>query len=211
MQEGFQLFTPTFKGLNAKLDLTEIEICDSTGTVLADMSNELTIQKMNDEGTYLTMYGYSPEDGGWNIDYEPIEFGDVDFEVGESICVYNDWGSTVYFRVSGEVDLVNMCTVGTGFVLWGNATPVSIDLTDVSICDSEGNILNEMSNEVTVQKMNEEGTYLTMYGYSPEDGGWNIDYEPIEKDDFTLAPGESCCVYNDWGESVYFKLPRPVK
>ena len=206
---GFTLFTPTFKGVAGELDLTTISICDENGADLP-LYNEVGIQKMDASGAYLDTYGFCPDVGGWNVDFAAIEAEDVTFKVGETMCVANDSGADVYFKVSGEVDLINKNLVGQGFVLWGNSTPVEIDLTEVSVVDAEGNEL-PLYNEVGVQKMSADGAYLKGYGFCPDVGGWNIDFAAIEKGEFTLKPGEAVCVANDCGQDVYFKLPSPVK
>ena len=208
---GYTLFTPTFDGVNAELDLTSIEICDSTGAINESLYNDVGVQKMDTAGAYLDVYSYSPDFGGWNVDFAAIEAGDVTFKVGETICVANDSGADVYFRVSGKVDLVNKNEVGQGFVLWGNSTPVKIDLTQVSVVDSNGDVMSSLYNDVGVQKMDDTGAYLDVVSYSPDFGGWNIDFTAIEEGDFTLEPGEAVCVANDCGSTVYFKLPCPVK
>lgn len=207
---GYNLFTPTFEGVSGSLDLTSIEICDADGNVNSALYNDVGIQKMDSAGAYLDIYGYSPDFGGWNVDFTAIEAGTVTFSIGETMCVANDSGDTVYFRVSGQVDLVNKNEVGTGYVLWGNSTPVAVDLTDVSIVDAEGNVMTSLYNDVGIQKMDTEGSYLDIYGYSPDFGGWNVDFTAIEAGTVTLQPGEAVCVANDSGDTVYFKLPSPV-
>lgn len=207
---GYTLFTPTFDGIATDLDLTSIAVCDSTGAVNGNIYNTINIQKMDTLGAYLDAYSYCPDVGGWNVDYTAIEAGDVTFKVGETMCVANDTGDDVYFRVSGKVDLVNKNEVGEGFVLWGNSTPVKIDLTQVTIVDANGNEMTDIYNTVNIQKMDELGAYLDAYSYCPDVGGWNVDYTPISEGDVTLEPGEAVCVANDSGATIYFKLPRPI-
>lgn len=206
---GYTLFTPTFEGVNGELDLTSIQICDENGAELS-LINEVGVQKMDSAGAYFDLYGYCPDAGGWNLDFVAIETGDITFKNGETVCVANDSGADVYFKVSGQVDLVNMNKIGTGFVLWGNSTPVKIDLTKVSVVDADGNEL-PLINEVGVQKMDSDGAYRDLYGFCPDAGGWNLDFAAIEEGDFTLEPGEAVCVANDYGQEVYFKLPSPIK
>ena len=207
---GYNLFTPTFEGVGGDLDLTTIEVCDSTGEINTALYNDVSIQKMDDTGTYLDVIGYSPDFGGWNIDFAAVEVGDVTFKIGQTICVANDTGDDVYFKVAGQVDLVNKNEVATGFVLWGNATPVAFDLTEVSVVDAEGNVMTSLYNDVSVQCMDDTGTYLDVIGYSPDFGGWNIDFAAISEGDVILDPGEAVCVSNDSGDTVYFKVPNPV-
>ena len=208
---GYTLFTPTFEGVGGELDLTTIDICDETGAVDTSLYNEVGVQKMDAEGAYFDLYGYSPDFGGWNLDFAAIEVGDITFKIGETVCVANDSGKDVYFRVSGQVDLVNKNEIGVGYVLWGNSTPVKIDLTQVSVVDSDGEVMDSLYNDVGIQKMDADGAYFDLYGYSPDFGGWNLDFAAIEEGDFTLEPGEAACVANDCGSTVYFKIPCPVK
>ena len=96
---GYTLFTPTFEGVGgATIDLTSIAVCDEDGNEL-DLYNDVNIQKMDDLGGYLDAYGYSPTFGGWNVDFTPIEEGDVTLQPGEAVCVSNDSGDTVYFQL----------------------------------------------------------------------------------------------------------------
>ncbi len=188
------------------LDLTKIILCDENGDEL-DNYNEVGIQKMDDTGAYLDSYSYATG-FGWNVDYDPIAEGDVTFALGEAVCVNNDSGDTVYFRVSGEVDLVNQNTIATGYVLWGNSTPNQIDLTQVGIVDENGDELDTY-NEIGLQKMDDTGAYLDSYSFATG-FGWNVDYDSLTVGDVTLAPGESVCVNNDSGATVIFTLPSPI-
>ena len=152
---GYSLFTPTFKDVaQTSIDLTTIVLCDADGQEL-DNYNEVGIQKMDDTGAYLDTYSYATG-FGWNVDYESIAAGDVVFSLGEAVCVNNDSGDTVYLRVAGEVDMVNQNAIGTGYVLWGNSTPVAIDMTAVGIVDENGDELDTY-NEIGLQKMDDTG------------------------------------------------------
>ncbi len=168
------------------------------------------MQKMDDTGAYLDGIAYSPTFGGWNIDFAAIEAGDFTFKPGETVCIDNESGDTVYLQVSGAVDLINLNQIAQGYVLWGNSTPVPVDFTEVSVVDAEGNEL-DLFNDVTFQKMDDTGAYLDGIAFSPTFGGWNIDFAAIEAGDFILQPGEAGCVDNESGDTVYFKLPSPIK
>ena len=212
MQEGYVLFTPTFTGIGGELDLASIEICDSEGNILDDVYSMVGVQKMDDEGAYLDIYGYDYDSyAGWECGGTPVENGIVTFSVGESLCVNNVHGDTVYFRISGQVDLVNKNEVGEGYVLWGNSTPVAVDLTDIQIVDVEGNILDDIYSMVGIQKMDDEGAYLDIYGFDYDSySGWECGGAAVEEGDFVLQPGEAVCVNNVYGDTVYFKLPSPL-
>lgn len=195
---GFVLFTPTFKGVGSDgLSLSDIKIVKSDGTASAVMGGVLA-QKMDDTGAYLDTYSYI-EGYGWY----GAEAG-VTIKTGEAICVNNGQGETVYFLVSGEVDMVNKNAVPTGFVLWGNSTPVEIDLSEVTIVKEDGSASTVMGS-VLAQKMDETGAYLDTYSYI-EGYGWYGAEAGV-----TLAPGESLCLNNGSGETVYLKVPSPIK
>ena len=68
---GYNLFAPTFTGIETELDVTTITVCDQDGNEL-DLFNEVTMQKMDDTGAYLDGIAYSPNFGGWNIDFTGI-------------------------------------------------------------------------------------------------------------------------------------------
>ncbi|MBP5284739.1 MAG: hypothetical protein ILO34_01360 [Kiritimatiellae bacterium] len=212
VQEGYVLFTPTFTGISGNLDLASIEICDSEGNILDDVYSNVGIQKMDADGAYLEVYGYDYDTyRGWECGGSAVETGDVTFSVGESLSVNNDYGDTVYFRISGQVDLVNKNEVGEGYVLWGNSTPVAVDLTDIQVVDVEGNVLDDVYSNVGIQKMDDEGAYLEVYGFDYDTyGGWECGSVEVEAGDFVLQPGEAVCVANDYGDTVYFKLPSPL-
>ena len=213
MQEGYVLFTPTFTGIGGELDLASIEICDSEGNILDDVYSNVGIQKMDADGAYLEVYGYDYDTyRGWECGSVGVTSGEVTFSVGESMCVANDYGDTVYFRISGQVDLVNKNEVGEGYVLWGNSTPVAVDLTDIQIVDAEGNVLDDVYSNVGIQKMDDEGAYLEVYGFDYDTyDGWECGSVKVEAGDFVLQPGEAVCVANDYGDTVYFKLPSPIQ
>ena len=195
---GFVLFTPTFKGIGVdSMNLSDIKIVKADGSA-SEVDSTVSVQKMDDTGAYLDSYTYIEGYGWYGAE------GGVTIKTGEAICVNNDSGETVYFRVAGQVDLVNKNAVATGFVLWGNSTPVTIDLWDVKIVKADGSA-SEVDSTVSAQKMDDTGAYLDSYTYI-EGYGWFGAEGGVE-----LAPGESCCLNNDSGETVYLKVPSPIK
>ena len=192
---GFVLFTPTFKGIGGEMPLSDIVIVAEDGSPSTVMGGVL-VQKMDASGAYLDTYAYF-EGMGW------IGADGVTIKPGEAICVNNAEANTVYFRVSGEVDLVNKNKVGQGFVLWGNSTPVTVNLSDITIVDADGNEL-PIVGEIAAQKMDASGAYLDSYIYFAG-MGW------MGADGITLTPGESLCINNTGMVDVFLKVPSPVK
>ena len=193
---GFVLFTPTFKGIGVdSMNLSDIKIVKADGSA-SEVMGSVAVQKMDSAGAYLDSYLYF-EGIGWT------DSDGVTIKTGEAICVNNDAGETVYFRVAGQVDLENKNAVDSGFVLWGNSTPVTVDLEDVTIVKADGTA-SEVMGSVAAQKMDDTGAYLDAHLYF-EGIGWT------DAAGITLAPGESLCINNDSGETVYLKVPSPIK
>ena len=223
VQEGISILTPTFKGVGKNFDLTDIRICDENGNILEDVYSQIFIQKLDEGGYYLGTYSFDHESYptyGWVNDEtgEEVQPGDYTFKVGEAVCINNTaYGSVVYLRVSGEVDLVNKNEINEGILIWGNSTPVTIDLTDVLMVDESGTILEDVYSMIFIQKLDEGGYYLGTYSFDHESYptyGWVNDEtgEEVQPGEYTLIPGEAVCVNNTgYGAKVWFKLPCPVK
>ena len=223
MQEGFSILTPTFKGIAKDFDLTDIQICDENGNILEDVYSQITIQKLDEGGYYLDSYSFDHESYptyGWvnDVTGDEVNPSDYTFKVGEAISINNtSYGSVVYFKVSGEVDLVNKNEINEGFVIWGNSTPVTIDLTDIRMVDESGAVLEDVYSQITIQKLDEGGYYLDSYSFDHESYptyGWvnDVTGDEVEPDDYKLAPGEAVSVNNtSYGSKVWFTIPHPVK
>lgn len=210
----FVLFTPTFTGITGGIDLTEITMADSTGADY-DPFEMVSIQVMDETGAYTDAYTYSPAfyTHGWALNGSEIAPGDVVITAGRAFCVNNSIGDVVYMRVRGQVDLVNANLIpAIDFVLWGNASPVAVDLTDITMTDTEGADLDPFEM-VSLQVMDETGAYTDAYTYSPAfyTYGWALDGVEVEPGDMVLQPGQSFCVNNSLGQALYFKGPNPAK
>ena len=204
-----------------KLDLTDITFVDADGEEY-EPGNAITLQILNPSGSYGTTYQYSKLfNSGWNVqDGDDIEPGQVLLEPGQAFCVANGLagsGDEIYFRISGEVDLVCLDKIeNVDYSLWGNSTPVRFDLTELRIVDESGEGY-ETGNALTIQILKPTGSYSTTYQHSLLfNSGWNIDGEDIEAGTVFVEPGQAFCVFNgvieDLGDShLYFKLPVPVK
>ena len=76
------------------VDLTEIDVVDKDGVIIADMAEEITLQVFDEGGYYRDTYAYWPDFGGWEVDMEALNKGDVIIQPGESFCVNNTWESS---------------------------------------------------------------------------------------------------------------------
>lgn len=209
----YVLFTPTFKGVGSELDLTSIKMIDENGDEF-DPYEGVTVQVMDEDGNYTDVYAYSPAfyTHGWALDGVEIAPGEVTIPVGRAFCVNNACGQKVYLSVAGEVDLLNKNYIpNIDYVLWGNSTPISIDLTDVKLVDENGDEFDPYEG-VTLQVMDEDGNYTDVYAYSPAfyTNGWALDGAEVKPTDFVINPGQSFCVNNACGQAVYIKLPNPT-
>ena len=218
--EGFSLFCPTFKGVGGRLDLSTIDICTADGAINLDIYGAVSLQQMNAEGGYIPgLYVYDKDsyaENGWeNPSHQEIQVGEMTFAEGEGVCINNDYGETVYIRVSGEVDLLNRNEVGEGYILWGNSTPVALDLCNLNIVDSDGEINLDIYGAVSIQFMNTEGGYIPgLYVYDKDsysENGWeNPSHEEIAPGEKVLQPGEAVCINNDYGETVWMNPRCPI-
>ena len=223
VQEGFSILTPTFKGIAKDFDLTDIQICDENGNILEDVYSQIFIQKLDETGNYLGSFSFDHDSYptyGWVDDDNGTEVmpGDYTFKIGEAVSINNTcYGSTVYFKVSGEVDLINKNEINEGFVIWGNSTPVTVDLTDIRMVDESGNVLDDVYSQIFIQKLDETGNYLNSFSFDHDSYptyGWVDDDNGTEvmPGDYTLLPGEAVSVNNTvYGAKVWFTLPCPVK
>ena len=218
--EGFSLFCPTFKGVGGRLDLSTIDICTADGAINTEIYGMVSLQQMNAQGGYIPgTYLYDKDsypDNGWeNPSHEEIKIGELTFAEGEGVCINNDFGETVYIRVSGEVDLINRNEVGEGYILWGNSTPVALDLCNLNVVDVDGEINLDIYGAVSIQFMNAQGGYIPgTYLYDKDsypDNGWeNPSHEEIAPGEKVLQPGEAVCINNDFGETVWMNPRCPI-
>ena len=228
---GTSLFTPTFKNVDASgFNLADIQPRKSDtepfGTAGATRCNGvIKINKISAEGNYTATYSYyeTPSRLGWYNDSGVQVTADnpVLFTDGEAMLVDNQYkNQTVTFQVSGAVDLVNKNLVPTGVSLFGNNTPVGINLANVTVLNKEGEPFGtagatRCNGVIKVNKISAEGNYTDTYSYyeTPARLGWYTDAGvQITKDNpVSLLAGEAFLVDNQYkGQAIYFKLPSPV-
>ena len=212
----YGLFTPTFKGVGGDIDLSDIKLCDADGNIhQSDFS--FSIQVMDEQGAFdgCDWYDWVSYEEGWLLNGEDlITAGDVTIPAGRAFCFANSTGEVVYLKVSGEVDLVNMNEIpNVDYVLWGNSTPVAIDLAALKLVDVNGDV-HQSDFSFSIQVMDEQGAFdgCDWYDWVSYEEGWLLNGEDlITAGDVTIQPGEAFCAANSTGEVVYLKLPSPIK
>ena len=168
-------------------------------------------QKITEDGQgdySATVYKYRADKGGWT-NGKTLQTG-VTLKNGEAVCVNNTSGAAVEFRSSGEVDLSPVSAeIGEGFSLYGNMTPVTIDINDMKVYVGDTELQD--NNVVVLQKMNEDGLgdySATVYKYRADKGGWTNG--KTLQTGVTLAPGEAFCINNTSGKTITLKFPSPL-
>ena len=207
---GYSLFTVTFQEVGGgNYDIQNIVPYTTEGAVVTG-NNKVIVQKMDTTGAYLTTYNYRSTKGGWCQGSTFVGTEAVTFSDGEAMCINNNFGAVVKLRVSGAVAITPQTpALPTGYSLCGNMTPVTIDLQDITPCDSEGNVVTG-NNKVIIQKMDTTGAYLTTYNYRTTKGGWCQGSTYVGTEAVTFAPGESFCLNNNFGAPVVLKYKSPI-
>jgi len=179
------------------------------------------INKISSSGNYTTAYSYyeTPAKTGWYNGDTKVEAGDVVLTKGEAILVNNQYkGLPVLFRVSGEVDLIPTNVVPAGFALYGNSTPVTVNLSAIAMLHQDGEPFGtsgarRCNGAIMVNKISTGGNYTTAYSYyeTPAKTGWYDGDTKIEGNAVTFAPGEAFLINNQYkGLPVLIKLPPAV-
>ena len=161
-----------------------------------------TIQTMNSAGGWTAMYYWYNEyteggvtyPAGW-FDALGVTEADINLKPGEAVFYYAGTDTTV--QSAGEVATEVSLTANNGYTMVGNGTPVSINVSDISL---SGASVADMA--VTLQTMNAAGQWTAMYYWYNEfteggvtyPAGW-FDALGVNEADVTLAPGESVFLY----------------
>ena len=226
---GYNIFTPTFKNISsesAAFDLTDIQPLhqdgNEFGTTMARRCNgAITINKINNAGNYTTSYSFFTLSNkqGWYAGETKINTGDVTLNIGEAILVYNGYKSQpVIFRVTGEVDLVCVNNVPSGYALYGNSTPTTINLSDIVVLHQDGNefgttMARRCNGAITINKISAAGNYTTAYSFFTLSNkqGWYAGETKIEGDSVTFKPGEAFLIYNGYkSQPIKIQLPKTI-
>ena len=211
MISGNSLFTPIFKSVsNASFNLTDIQPRKSDTTEFGTggstrCNGAIKINKISSDGNYTATYSYyeTPARLGWydNSGNQVTSENPVTFSDGEAMLVNNQYKNLpVTFQVSGEVDLINKNLIPAGNGLFGNNTPVEINLANIVVLNQDGNAFGtagatRCNGAVKVNKISAEGNYTTTYSYyeTPARLGWydNSGIQVTTENPVTLAAGEA--------------------
>ena len=228
---GYNIFTPTFKDLAAgtTFDLTDIEPLHQDGDEFGTSGSRrcngvIEVNKINSLGNYTTAYAYftlANKLGWYTNDGTKVNPGEVLLNNGEAILVNNQYkGQPVIFRVSGEVDFICINNIPSGYALYGNSTPVTINLSDIVMLHQDGEEFGTSGSRrcngvIEINKISSVGNYTTAYAYftlANKLGWYTNDGTKIEGDAVTFMPGEAFLINNQYkGQPVLIKLPTPIK
>ena len=199
VNKGYKMVTPVFENV----DKSEFSVNDLVCVGAAD--NDAYIQTMNASGEWTGMYA-------WNEAYEEWPAGWYD-DNGDLATTTLKPGDSVFFQATadkvtlqsaGAVSSVITRTLGKGYSMIGNCTPVAIDVNSVKVVDGEDNV-------AYIQTMNADGEWTGMYAwneaYEEWPAGWYDDNGDIA--DVTLAPGESV-FFQATADTVKVSIPSAL-
>ena len=253
IKNGYAFFTVTFENITdaTKFNLSDLEVLAAdgssllrTGAAAKSCNGALYVQKISAEGNFGTKFVYVGRNAtdtfgpGW---YEGtrdsagnnLVSGDaVTFGPGEGMILYTSKADDILkFRMSGGVRLETLGTsVKNGYTFGGNASPVTLNLSDVQVTAADGSALlrtgaaaKSCNGALYIQKITAEGNFGTKYVYVGRNAtdtfgpGW---YEGtrdsqgenlIAGDDVTFDPGEGWILYTSKADDVLkIVLPSPV-
>ena len=204
-----------FKSISGNtVDLNDITPT-TTNAVAITGNARVTIFKLGSSGAYGTMYAWYPA-VGWSSDNGAtgVANGVVTFTSGEGFALSSTYkelngvestnkkavAAPMAMRVAGEVDLVCKNVVPAGYSISGNATPVALDINDITPMTTNSVALVGNAR-ITVFKLGTSGTYGTMYAWYPA-VGWSSDNgaSGVANGVVTFAPGEGFALSSTYKE-----------
>ena len=229
---GYTIATPTFKDVTSGgFKLSQIlplhQDGDEFGTSGSRRCNGvIVVNKINAEGNYTKAYSYftlATKLGWYDDDGVKIEGeNDVPLLSGEALLVNNGYkNQPVLFRVAGEVDLVCLNGIPSGYALYGNSTPSTIKLSEIVMLHQDGEPFGTSGSRrcngvIVINKISAEGNYTDAYSYftlATKEGWYKDDGTKVEGEaDVTFAPGEAFLINNGYkNQPVKIQLPTPVE
>ena len=185
---GYSIFSPVFKSVDSTtVDLNEITPT-TTNRVALTGNAKVTIFKLSTSGAYGTSYAWYPA-VGWSSDNGAtgVSDGVVTFTSGEGFALSSTYkelngvestnkkavAAPMAMLVSGKVDLECKNMIPYGYSISGNATPLPLDLNDITPITTNSVALTGNA-KVTVFKLGSNGAYETSYAWYPA-VGWSSD------------------------------------
>ena len=212
---GDSMRCPTFKMVGgAGYDLTKISVTGGGG------SGDICAQIISSAGLWVGEYYWLTVDGmgvdnGWYKDMfggEAVAVDEVVLDQGQAFYIHSD-NEDLQLMVSGEVPAGDVgLTFAAGDGMLGNATPVDVDLTDVTVTGGGG------SGDISAQSISSAGLWVGEYYWLTVDGmgvdnGWYKDMfggEAVAADEVILAPGEALYLHSD-SEDLTVTLPAVIQ
>ena len=209
---GYSAFTPVFKDVSGDaIDLKSIVPYSENGSDLGTSKGKIYLYKLNSSGDYANTYNWNSSKGGWCVGSTLVENGAVTLANGEGLAVYNNQGRAISFQVSGAVDLVCLNAVPMNYSMFGNFTPVQIDLQDITPKNEDGTDLGSSKGKIYIYVLDSAGAYTSTYNYNSSKGGWCVGSTLVTEGTQTFDAGAAFAVYNNQGKAIAFQLPSPIQ
>ncbi len=165
--QGKSMRVATFKAITGNYKISDIGVTGAAG------AGGESVQKVNANGTWGTMYCYLTMEGtgwledGWYKEDQVTPVDDTDV-IGEGEALFVNATSDIVLTYSGQVISGKpMVPVSTGKSMVGNPTPKQIKISEIEVIGAVG------AGGESVQKVNANGTWGAMYCYLTMEGtGW---------------------------------------
>ena len=218
----YQLVTVTFKDIGAKekFDIQNIRVVDETGAEYIAAVNRVKIQFVDESlvayGTYGTTYNWrkTATATGWHK--TSTYLGNTNMVGnGQAMLVNNTSGKTLFFRISGEVEL-NPTSIyfagGNAYQTLGNMTPVALDIQDIVPYSSVALGTNKIKLQLIDPDKAAYGTYGTTYNWRSTTAGtgWHKTGTYLGRGAVIVQPGQGFLVQNGLTEPAYLQFKSPV-
>ena len=227
---GYSFFTVTFENIDATdFNLSDIGCLQASGaawktsgSAATKSAGAITVRKIATNGAYGTEYKYysTKTPVGWYDGDALVEDDAVSFGSGVGMIVYCGKTNGATLQVSGAVRLTAASVnVPSGYSFSGNASPVTINLSDIackqadgSAWKTSGSATTKSAGAITVRKIATNGAYGTEYKYysTKTPIGWYDGDTLIEDDAVNFAPGEGFIVYCGKTNGAQIILPAPL-
>ena len=198
---------PSFVTMSASgvYDLMDVSVVGYDDSSLGDVQVQTLTGSGGTDKTYAWFDYVDDESGdrikGWfdpDHDYEPLERGVVTIAVGEGLWSVT-MASGLSLQTAGQVATdadIPLALPADGLTI-ANPTPVEVDLFDCYVNGYDEVSLGDVQAQTLTGSGGTDKTYAWFDYVDDESGdhiyGWfdpDHDYEPLEEDSVTVAPGE---------------------